>query len=47
MNRTALTIKMLMILKARGTKQPVSTRELADELELNDHFHNQKVTRGS
>lgn len=27
-------------------KEPMP-KELADELELNDHFHNQKVTRGS
>lgn len=50
MNRTALTIKMLMILKARGTKRPVSTRELADELETNPRnireFKKELITAG-
>ena len=50
MNRCALTIRMLMILRARGTKYPVSTRVLAQELETNPRnireFKKELVTAG-
>lgn len=50
MNRSALCIKMLMILKARGSKQPVSTKELAQALETNPRnireFKKELVTAG-
>lgn len=50
MNRCALTIRMLMILKARGTKNPVSSRVLAQELETNPRnireFKKELVTAG-
>lgn len=35
LNRTALTIRMLMILKARATHEPISTEKLAALLETN------------
>ena len=35
LNRTALTIRMLMILKARAIQEPISTEKLAALLETN------------
>lgn len=50
MNRSALCIQMLMILKARGTRQPVSTALLAQALETNPRnireFKKELVTAG-